>query len=134
MYEQRMIRQGLSWNGVEDLVNKLTQAIKADGKSYGAIVGVSRGGLIPAVMLAHRLRINEIFAAHQKLYMQRRVLLVDDIYDTGATYLRLSEALEVPLDFAVLLDKYPHNARTKPSYVGRNMLKPAWIDFPWEKK
>ena len=41
----------LSWNDIETAVESLAHQIRQSGEEIGAIVGLARGGLIPAVML-----------------------------------------------------------------------------------
>ena len=51
----------LSWDVLSDLMTILVGNIQADGVPQ-IIVGVQRGGLIPAVMLSHHLGIRTVLA------------------------------------------------------------------------
>lgn len=51
-----MSTRNITWTEVENLVNRIYTQVK--GNKYDRILGVSRGGLIPATMLSHKLGID----------------------------------------------------------------------------
>ena len=87
------------------------------------IYGVTRGGLIPAVMLSHALGI-----PMTKFPTPDDTLIVDDIVDTGKTVKAWSLNA-----FAALLYK-PNTSSEIPTYFGHDFQEDVWIVFPWEKK
>jgi len=116
------------------------------------ILGLNRGGCIPAIYLSHKLDVphhvlNVSLRDHadspdlttlEKVYAwQKRILIVDDINDTGATFNYIMNNFGKPerLKFAVIL----HNTvstYTDIDYKGFEINKlqdPRWIVFPWEQ-
>ena len=116
------------------------------------ILGLNRGGCIPAIYLSHKLNVphhvlNVSLRDHadtpdlhtlEKVYAwQKRILIVDDINDTGATFNYIMNNFGKPerLKFAVIL----HNTvstYTDIDYKGFEINKlqdPRWIVFPWEQ-
>jgi hypoxanthine phosphoribosyltransferase len=116
------------------------------------ILGLNRGGCIPAIYLSHKLDVphhvlNVSLRDHadtpdlhtlEKVYAwQKRVLIVDDINDTGATFNYIMNNFGKPerLKFAVIL----HNTVSTYKdidYKGYEINKledPRWIVFPWEQ-
>ena len=43
----------VSWNDIDEMVENLYQKLKEE--NIDKVVGISRGGLIPGVMLSHKL-------------------------------------------------------------------------------
>ena len=81
--------------------NLICEKIDADEFKPDVIVGISRGGLIPGVMISHKLNIpfKPVHAStrdfpHWENYLPKpndsKVLIVDDICDSGETFERLS--------------------------------------------
>ena len=116
------------------------------------ILGLNRGGCIPAIYLSHKLDVphhvlNVSLRDHadspdlttlEKVYAwQKRILIVNDINDTGATFNYIMNNFGKPerLKFAVIL----HNTvstYTDIDYKGFEINKlqdPRWIVFPWEQ-
>ena len=106
-HDQRQILC-LSWEEVKDLTHQLARAICAEGKP-DVLIGVQRGGIIPAVMLSHQLAIPDmltlpirrtlsdaIYASKQAPsvlmpeplpHLQGRdLVVVDDIVGSGETF------------------------------------------------
>jgi len=54
---KNMKKRYVSWNEIDELVNSLTQQITQSGIQIENIFGLQRGGLIPAVMISHKLGI-----------------------------------------------------------------------------
>lgn len=122
---------------VLELIRKFT----INNVQFDYVVGLSRGGLIPAVLLSHFF--DKPFYALNKPYDTNipstgTVLVVDDINDTGKTFARVDE---------ILLDKYPDLIKVYASlientaspfavdYCAKEINKeedPSWIVFPWE--
>jgi xanthine phosphoribosyltransferase len=136
-------------------VETLAQAIEADPWTPDVLVGIGRGGLVPAAYLSHRMGIQMLSVDHSsgeagfadelldklaaKIGDGRRVLIVDDINDSGGTIQYLRAAIEAKtgdstgLRVAVLV----HNIRSKAkveyhgSEIDRDQDK-RWYVFPWE--
>ncbi len=136
----------LSWAGVEALAQRVALAAKAFQPT--AILAITRGGLVPATMIGHHLnlrRIETICASsygesHQQEGLSLgtpptfaatdRVLIVDDLIDTGHTLAAVA-ALYPDAKTAVLLNK--HRTQTA-DFTGERARADAWVVFPWEPK
>jgi hypoxanthine phosphoribosyltransferase len=133
----------ISWNEIDQACRTVNLAIP------DIIIGIARGGLIPATILSHRfesdlaiLQISSYEGQEQKGFIfttpafdieelqDKRVLIVDDICDSGNTLLFAKDILDIDAETFVLIDK----GRTdRPTYVGIE-TEPSleWIKFPWE--
>jgi hypoxanthine phosphoribosyltransferase len=98
------VKVHVSWSELDDLVARLAGEIGA-AEEYDLLLAVTRGGLVPAGMLAYRLGIREILVAAVEYYddegdtreevlhhfpdpallRDQRVLVVDEVWETGAT-------------------------------------------------
>ena len=122
------------WPDITDAVKEVYNRCRV--RPYTVIVAVGRGGYVPAVMLAHLMKLSHIYTTDSELptrnYEETPALVVDDVYDTGHTWRLLQHEMEVPFDFAALYDKYPNEERERPEYIGYNLAHYHWIRFPWE--
>ena len=121
----------LDWDDIDFYVNNIYNHVLASGKEYKLIAGISRGGLIPAVILSHKLGIP--MASIQPdaiLDNEIRTLVVDEIYDTGQTIKQLLRT-NPAIDVAVVISK---DAQAPVGYIGKVLNIPNWIIFPWETK
>ena len=114
------------------------------------IVGLSRGGLTPGVMMSHWMKkpFKTIKASLRDFpewenYLPRktddRVLIVDDICDSGETFSRIREHINerkengVDVRFATLW--WNNECNFTPHYYVNDIAKDStntWIMFPWE--
>jgi hypoxanthine phosphoribosyltransferase len=136
-------------------VEALAQAIEADAWHPDFLVGIGRGGLVPATYLSHRTDIpmlsvdqsskvagfaDELLAklAHQTM-AGTRILFIDDINDSGATIAALRDTIRAQggvadrLRVAVLIDNSRSIARVdyRARMIDRGIDK-DWFVFPWE--
>lgn len=157
-----MKKETLTWTDIEDYAETILVKIKLDNWFPNLIVGLTRGGLLPAKMLSHALDV-EMSALDVSLRDAKvisptttwipelvssqnyKILIVDDINDTGATFswirndwastLHLS-ADQWPADnikFSALIHNVSSSEPT--DYYGRSINKeadPVWINFPYE--
>jgi len=122
----------IDWTTIDYLVDKIELQVRKSEIQYNAVVGVLRGGLVPAVMLSHRLNLPMyiLWPDSELGDSCGRILIVDEIYDTGETIQKL-KARHPTADFAVLY----HNANLPNiEYYGTKQLLDKWIVFPWEKQ
>ena len=139
---------------VEDVLAVAAQ-IEADGWRPDFLVGIGRGGLVPAAYLSHRVGIPMLsvdissgvpgFADElvvklaAKLRSGKKILIVDDINDSGSTLASLREGLEAAggsaqsVRVAVLINNSRSRARAEYSstQIDRTLDK-RWFVFPWE--
>jgi len=138
-----------------DEVETLARLLEADNWRPDFLVGIGRGGLVPAAYLSHRTGIQMLSVDHSsgeagfgdelldklahKIGDGLNILIVDDINDSGGTIQYLRAAIEAKTDnpsglrVAVLV----HNVRSKArveyhgSEIDRDQDK-RWYVFPWE--
>ncbi len=145
----------LSWEEVESIAEKLAQKIKKSSFQPDYIIGITTGGLFPLALLAKELEIEKIltFSAKtsgsekiKKLHIiytpnidlrNKKVLLVDEIVETGITLRKIVETM---------VEKY-NVSELKTATLGVNkdrclfypdyyvfFEKGEWVRFPWERK
>jgi hypoxanthine phosphoribosyltransferase len=120
----------LIWTDIEILVEKIAKDIQQKNIKYNYIMGLPRGGLIPSVMLSHILRVNMCPTITGEPSYSGKILLVDDIADSGGTLKRFSNNI----DKAVLCCKMRIESKDRPTYYGAEIADDIWIMFPWERE
>ena len=83
----------LSWSGIEEYIYAVEKWVLLN-KNLKYVTGPARGGLIPAVLLSHKLGIDYISLTSAKLFPEKvkaEILLIDDICDSGETFIGLQD-------------------------------------------
>jgi xanthine phosphoribosyltransferase len=140
----------ISWEQLHRDAHQLAQSLSH--QSWKGIIAVTRGGLIPAALLAHQLNIKLIeticissYEEKSGPYAQRinpeiiksfegdsdSYLLVDDLVDSGKTA-AFVKALAPKAHLATLYAK-PAGMAYANTFV-REYPQNQWIIFPWEAK
>ena len=125
-------KSNLTWKEIETCVIILSNKIKKTGFEFDTIATVSRGGLIPARLVADHFDIKKIRIDKTKI--PRRTLFVDDIYDSGNTFKRIFPLVKDPKNFvyATLVVRkgirYPKNLIYAKKTRGKE-----YVIFPWDK-
>ncbi|MBN9171039.1 MAG: phosphoribosyltransferase [Microbacterium sp.] len=142
----------LTWERFGAATRAVARAIVADGFAPEVVVAVARGGLLPGGAIAYALGVKQCGAINVEFYTGvgtmldapellpprmdlgylagRRVLLVDDVADSGRTLalvVSLLRAAGAEVRSATVYTK-PGSA-VRPDYWWRET--PRWIDFPW---
>lgn len=136
-------------------VRALAVQLAADDWAPDFLIGIGRGGLVPAVFLSHATGLPSLSVDHStnvhdfslgalerlaaRTRAGERLLFVDDINDSGATIgklrAHLAEAGAVPgsVRFATLLDNLRSSQRVdyRARVIDRAEMK-DWFVFPWE--
>ena len=133
-----------TWEQIEGMTQDILRQIKDE--KFDAVVGLTRGGLTPAVLVSqyldipmHTLKVSlrdhaeqESLKVLDKLSGQR-VLVIDDINDTGATINYIKEHWIGNLTYAVLINNEASDADVDYSSININKMEDdVWIVFPWE--
>jgi hypothetical protein len=145
-------REIMEWPHLGAAARDLAAAVHADGYRPDMILGVARGGLLPAAAVGYALGVKNTCAMSVEFYTdvdQRlevpmvlppvpqlvdvahwRLLIVDDVADTGATLEvveRFCAGKVAETRTAVLYEK--PQSTVKCDYVWRRT--DSWIIFPW---
>jgi hypoxanthine phosphoribosyltransferase len=145
----------LSFDQVESQIGEIQRQLHAQQWQPDVVVGVTRGGLVPAVMLSHAYDVKmvclDISLRDKKLVESRgfdqthdfvskgsKVLVVDDINDSGNTIATVRAVLQGVDPNLVKIAVLAHNHTSHQSVdaCGFNINKqtqPQWIVYPWEK-
>jgi hypoxanthine phosphoribosyltransferase len=148
-------REVLTWAEFGEASRDLARAVVEDGYLPDLILTVARGGLLPAGAIGYALDVKNVVVVNVEFYTgvdQRldvpvmlppvpdavdlagaRVLLVDDVADTGETLRLVREFCGdhvAEVRTAVLYEK-PRSS-VKCEYVWRRT--DLWIDFPWSSR
>lgn len=135
---------------VSSYLGIIANKMKDDNFMPDIVIGLSRGGLAPGIMMSHylkrpfipfetALRDFPVWKSNtMALESVKRVLIVDDICDTGETFKKLKDELskELPnleVKFASL--HYNTPAIFKPDWYGTLINKEiddVWLVYPWE--
>ena len=143
----------LTWADVEQGVNIIINRI--GNKKYDYVIGIANGGLIPATLIAKRLKLktmsvglesydgkdfknvtlwSEIIKRIYILQQHGLCLLVDDISDSGKSFNFIKNAYlkneEILCDTASLVVK--PKTSFMPDYFAMNVHTDTWVKFPWE--
>ena len=136
-------------------VNAIVRQLVLPDYMPQVIVGIARGGLTPGVMLSHWLNLpfKPIHASlrdfpHWETYLPKptddRILVVDDICDSGETFIKMSDhikgpkinyPMELPTEIRFATLWWNNECSFKPHYWVRDCAKDSgkiWIHFPWE--
>ena len=124
--------QVVSWNDIEILVKKLSKKINQINRNFDTISTISRGGLIPARLLADNLGIKKILVDSKKI--SSHSLFVDDIYDSGDTFDKIISKVDDPskLVFVTLFARKGKELPKQLIYAKKTDGK-KYVVFPWDK-
>ena len=161
----------VSWSDVQRQVQELVRQMWRDDWRPDYVVGITRGGLTPANLISQyldcpmktlqiRLRDGEPDDCESNLWMpddavgsvetaQKRILIVDDINDSGATmnWIRQDWQSSCPhsdwnkiwnhnVRFAMLYNNVVSASSLPVDYAAEHIDKnrdPSWVVFPWEE-
>jgi hypoxanthine phosphoribosyltransferase len=142
----------MSWDELGEGSRAIADQVAADGFEPDIILGISRGGLLVAGALAYALGVKNTFTMSVEFYTgvderldmpmilppiphlvdlhESRVLIADDVADTGQTLVLVKDFLEgkvAEVKIAVLYEK-PRSV-VQCEYVWSRTDR--WIVFPW---
>jgi uncharacterized protein len=145
----------LTWEVFGRAGRELAQTVVDDGYRPDIILGIARGGLLVAGSLAYALSIKNLYLMNVEYYTgvgerlalpivlppaldlvgveDARMLIADDVADTGATLevVREMSARQVAEVRCAVLYQKP-GSRVDCEYVWHRTDR--WIDFPWSSE
>jgi hypoxanthine phosphoribosyltransferase len=145
-------REVMSWQALGDGARDLAEQAHRDGYRPDIVLAIARGGLLVAGALSYALDVKNTFTMNVEFYTgiderlempvvlppvpdfvdfaETRVLIADDVADTGATLALVKAFCEgkvAEVRCAVLYEKPRSTVQCE--YVWRRTDR--WIDFPW---
>lgn len=143
----------VAWSDLDDLV--LTLADRLAGMTFDVMLAITRGGLVPAGMLAYRLRLRNILVAAVEYYDDagqpgphptffqfpadpllrgQRVLVVDEVWDSGTTIAavidRVRQAGGIPT--TAVLHYKPGRSRVEGVPDVHAVETDRWVVYPFK--
>lgn len=143
----------ISWEQFYQLARGLVRLIRASGFAPDLIVAISRGGLVPARVLADHLNLFDLATLKVEHYHAmrreklaqvryplmariagRQVLLVDDVSDSGDSFqVALEHLLErgEPAQLKTAVLHHKQVSKFIPDYFAAEVTDWRWIIYPW---
>lgn len=141
----------ITYENIHHYTSELVRKVSAENSNIDYIVGISRGGLIPAVIMSHQMglplvpvqwstrdhsqRMHNLTIA-EDLQRGATILLVDDINDSGKTFLELIEDWRYTKEsFGQLITAsvFQRYSTSHPSdFYDVLVTDDSWLVFPYE--
>ena len=118
-----MNKRFITWDYIETAIDNIASQVKSSELNIEYILGIPRGGLIPAVMLSHKLNI-PLF--RPGMVLNNKVLIVDDICDSGGTLQKYNVITTATIHTKL-------TASVQPTFH-YEVVDKDWIVYPWEQK
>ncbi len=147
----------VTWDDVVNWTRELAKRIRDSGFQPDVIVGIARGGVTPARLLCDYLGVMDLLTIKVEHWVEtaghledavvkyplsadlsgKRVLLVDDICDTGRSIIVSREHIEKhnrPRELRVATMQYIEPvAQTQPDYYVDTVRDWVWYLYPWNQ-
>ena len=122
----------ITWKEIDLQVKLLVKNIQKTGFEFDRIATVTRGGLVPARLVADQFDIKKILVDRPKIYPG--TLFVDDIYDTGDTFKKVIPKVvdKQNFVFATLVARKGSRYPKQLVYATKTRGK-EYVVFPWDR-
>lgn len=141
----------ITWDEIHHNCNKIVEQVKHHNIS--SIIGLGRGGLIPATIIANALDVQKVYNigafSYKNIIRQETlmvyqyvpkdialgndtVLIVDDLVDSGKTIKELADNFTLCKFRTATLYVKPKTIYY-PDYYASEVSNDEWLVFPWEK-
>jgi hypothetical protein len=143
----------VSWEKTYKLAKLLARQIKLSSYKPELVIAIGRGGFTPARVICDFLAIKDLtsikvehwgsaelkgkvklyFPISREIVQNKKVLIVDDITDTGDTLARALEHIKAYKPKAVRVAVLQHKVVSHfiPDYFVEKITKWRWIIYPW---
>lgn len=137
----------VSWTDVHIATKSLSANLSASGKSWDRVIAVTRGGMVPACLVARDLDIRIIDTVSVKSYDHQaqtaaQIIKSPDNIGTGTSCLIVDDLADTGNTFRALRNQYPDatyaclyvKPEGKPTadYYAFETAQDCWIYLPWE--
>ncbi|HET19163.1 MAG TPA: phosphoribosyltransferase [Chromatiales bacterium] len=151
--EPAMKYEMMSWEGFHRLARELALRILDSGYRPDMVVAIARGGVVPARVLCDYLDVMEMNYVRIEHYRARkmtpqarvkyplnasvdnlRILVVDDICDTGDSFIAAIEHLRekgAPLEVRTCAMQHKTVSKFVPDYYVEEITEWRWVTYPW---
>ncbi len=148
-----MHKQKVEYDVIDFLSKSLALRFKLNGREFTHVIGLSRGGLLPAKIISYALDIDMLAYGisnysgttqnketkitqsvdFDELDQSSRLLIIDDKADTGKTIDFIKDKIGTKFDFVRYATLFAEKrAKKKVDHYGVLVPDNTWIDFPWE--
>ena len=143
----------ISWSETERLCRRLADLVRESAYRPDLIIAIGRGGYVPARLLCDYLHMMGLTSIKIEHYLsgsdkqeqaviryplkadisQQRVLLVDDVNDTGDTLDLAIQHLQAfqPAEIRTAVMHHKTVTHFKVDYYARKIVKWRWLIYPW---
>ena len=124
--------QKVTWSEIDNLMKILAEKIGKLPCDFNSISTITRGGLVPARLLADHLGIDTILVDQKKI--PEDSIFVDDIYDSGSTFKKVLSKVESPTKL-VYVTLYARRGKKYPKQLifAKKTNSNAYVVYPWDK-
>jgi hypoxanthine phosphoribosyltransferase len=122
----------VSWSEIEKLTKTLSEKITLLPQEFSSISTISRGGLVPARLLADHLGLDIILVDQKKISSDS--IFVDDIYDSGNTFKKIINKVDNPSNF-VYATLFARRGKKYPKQLifDKKTSDNSYFVYPWDK-
>ena len=144
-----------NWDYIYNLCRKISTEIKLSGYEPDVIIALARGGWFAGRVLCDFLGLDDLsslkvehyigsaaidsgepyirYPLSDKVMEGKKVLIVDDLVDTGESMLSAKAYVEErnPIEVRTASLQYLGSSKIDPDYVGERLEDWAWIVYPW---
>lgn len=149
----RMKCKIVTFEEVHDMVRCVSEKVKESGYRPDTIVGLARGGWLPARLMCDFLGMTDLVSLKVEHWIEtgktkdeatiryplvadfsgRKILVVDDITDTGKSLIVSAEHLRRlnPEEMRIAVMQYIPESKFRPDYFAEVVKVWTWFIYPW---
>lgn len=150
-----MVEYKITYELVEFFVDALINRLKSKDLTFDYVIGIGRGGLIPATLIGYRLDLpvlnygvssyndktkGDKINVYQtidfiKLKPKCNILVVDDVADTGDTFHHFRNLHKPNVDKSIYVSLFAkeNSGDMRVHFYSSLAADDQWISFPWER-
>ena len=145
-------KKHLSWEEFHEMTRELAGRVEDSGFRPDYLIGITRGGLPPAAIVGEVLGMKDVTTISARSYdgvdqgelsvtclpqvdlRGKKVLLIDEITDTGETLVKIAnlvaEKYGAEVKTAVVVVNIDHCKQMPDYFVSKTQV---WVVFPWQE-